>query len=319
MKSDAPTVGQQVSGSSIADLLEESAARYQGRGQGDVIQARAFALVELARKGADQVLLPYILEDLRTAHHPYALAAAAKALSHLSLVPADARALLARAVSNLGHQDRIVDLDAWPPRPGHGTSAKKILRAAEGALPRASACCAEAATKDLEIEADSLLKVGDLEVEDQDGARARLGDLLLGHRCLVAFFYSRCGNPLKCSQTVTDLGATHRRLQEKGTEGFRVLGVTYDPDFDLPPRLRRYGMDRGLVFGASLMLLRVPDGMARLSRALRLGVGFGPGTVNAHRLEWLLTNPSGAIRQSGARRHWEIEDIVREMTSEQNI
>lgn len=302
----------------IVGVLDESAPCYRGRAQSDVVQARSFALLQLARQGADQVLVPYIIEDLLTAQNPYALAAAAQALMHLSQVPPDAGDLLNRAELSLGLQDRIVDLDASPPRPGQGQSVRGIVQAVRRALAPKATCCESAATK-LEAASDSLGAVSDVEVEDQDGHRETLGALMHDHHCLIAFFYTRCGNPLKCSQTVSNLGATHRALRAQGMAGFRLLGISYDPEFDLSARLRRYGQDRGLVFDAGCKLLRVPHDMASLHRELNLGVGFGPSTVNAHRLEWLLTNRAGKIRQSGARRHWNTDEILRAIAAEPTL
>ncbi len=293
----------------VADLLDEGAERYRHLAQSEAIQARSFKLLECARAGADQVLLPYILEEIRVAHTAYALAAAATALTCLTRHPPGAADLLADAELRLGLQDRIVDLDCYPPRPGQGRSAKAILKAAREDLMSVKPCCASAEVE-IGVAPDSLKTLADLGVQDQDGQMTSFGALTEGFYCLIAFFYTRCGNPLKCSQTVSLLGATYAAAQSRGMTRFRAFGISYDPAYDLPDRLLRYGQDRSVPFGDGCRLLRIPDGMAEMHKALNLGVGYSPGTVNAHRLEWLLTDPSGRICQSGARRHWDSEALL---------
>ncbi|MET0882589.1 MAG: hypothetical protein ABWZ13_00430, partial [Acidimicrobiales bacterium] len=49
-------------------------------------------------------------------------------------------------------------------------------------------------------------------VEDQDAQRSPLGSLLSNGPTVVAFFYTRCPNPNKCSLTIRQLGEAQRLL-----------------------------------------------------------------------------------------------------------
>ena len=64
-----------------------------------------------------------------------------------------------------------------------------------------------------------------------------------------------------------------------------VAGISYDPGFDRPARLKTYGADRGMIFSQRCCLLRTIGPFDPLTEAFDLGVGFGPVTVNRHRLD----------------------------------
>src|SRR5262249_19158003 len=132
------------------------------------------------------------------------------------------------------------------------TAAIKALRAWDG-------CCAGAAPGPAS-EAGSrpfLSSTDRIVVETQDGVRHDLRELLGRQRTLLAFFYTRCMNPEKCSLTVTRLAAIAQALERSPKEpDLRVLACSYDPDFDRGQRLTAYGRDRGFPFSERAMMLR---------------------------------------------------------------
>ena len=93
--------------------------------------------------------------------------------------------------------------------------------------------------------------------EDQDGAVVSYTDFFCKGPSIVVFFYSRCDNPLKCSLTVTKLGRVQSLLKARGLhDQVRTAAITYDPEFDLPARLRAYGQNRGVRMDARNRMLR---------------------------------------------------------------
>ena len=62
-----------------------------------------------------------------------------------------------------------------------------------------------------------------MELEDQDGARVTFGEFFAGKPSVVAFFYTRCDNPNKCSLTITKLGSSNGGSQSSAwTAGSRL-------------------------------------------------------------------------------------------------
>jgi protein SCO1/2 len=112
----------------------------------------------------------------------------------------------------------------------------------------------------------------------------------------VAFFYTRCMNPAKCSLTVTRLAAVAAYLTPGGGGDVNVLAVSYDGDFDTAPRLREFGAARGFGFSETARLARVATGWPAVRRQFALQVGYGDVTVNAHAREVFAVSPGLAAR-----------------------
>jgi protein SCO1/2 len=150
----------------------------------------------------------------------------------------------------------------------------------------------------------------DLALESQDGTRLSFSEAFLGRPTALAFFYTRCMNPAKCSLTVTRLARLARLLAE-GELDANVAGISYDPAFDRPARLKTYGADRGMIFSPRCRLLRTVGPFDPVRESFDLGVGFGPVTVNRHRIDLVVLDASLAAKERFERRLWE-EGIVLE-------
>jgi protein SCO1/2 len=147
--------------------------------------------------------------------------------------------------------------------------------------------------------------------EDQDGARISFGEFFTGRPSIVVFFYTRCDNPLKCSLTVTKLARVQKLLESnKLHEQIQTAAITYDPAFDLPERIRRYGENRDVRMDASHRMLRVIGDFDVLKKHFKLGVNFIESLVNRHRLEVFVLDREGRVAASFERLHWEEQEVV---------
>ena len=148
--------------------------------------------------------------------------------------------------------------------------------------------------------------------EDQDGTQITFGEFFLGRPSIVAFFYTRCDNPLKCSLTITKLARMQESLTREGVaDQINTAGITYDPGFDLPERIKNYGRHRGVSFAPQHRLLRAPEGLDSLRKHFRLGVNFVESLVNRHRLEVYILDREGRVAASFERIQWNETDVVR--------
>jgi cytochrome oxidase Cu insertion factor (SCO1/SenC/PrrC family) len=149
------------------------------------------------------------------------------------------------------------------------------------------------------------------QLQDQDGAILSFGDFFLGRPGVLAFFYTRCMNPNKCSLTITKLARLQKRFAKRAPQGrFNVAAITYDPAFDSPSRLRAYGADRGLVFDDRNRLLRTTGTFEPLQRWLNLGVGYGATTVNQHRLDIVVLDDKACPATQISRVQWDEDEII---------
>jgi protein SCO1 len=153
--------------------------------------------------------------------------------------------------------------------------------------------------------------LGAIELQDQDGAVASFAEAFYGRPTVLAFFYTRCMNPEKCPLTVAKLGRLQRRLAAEALEDeVNLAAITYDPAFDLPWRLRRYGTLLGLNFDARTRLWRTTGPFEPLRSGLDLGVGYGPATVNQHRIELFVLDEAGRVAEAILRRLWDEEEVL---------
>jgi cytochrome oxidase Cu insertion factor (SCO1/SenC/PrrC family) len=150
-----------------------------------------------------------------------------------------------------------------------------------------------------------------VELQDQEGAVFTFRDFFSERPSVLTFFYTRCMNPNKCSLTITKLARLQRRICEEGIYGqVNIAAITYDPEYDLPRRLRAYGADRGMSFDDRNRLLRTTGPFQLLQRRFDLGVGYGPTTVNRHRLDFVVLDGKGCLGMSSSRIQWDEEEVL---------
>ena len=188
------------------------------------------------------------------------------------------------------------------------------------AVPAASPCCShhtETARPVIhQIHHPRAAVPAGVELEDQDGARVKFREFFTGKPSVVAFFYTRCDNPNKCSLTITKLGRLQRRLADLGLDGrIQTAAITYDPEFDLPGRLRAYGENRGVVFSPSARLFRTRGALAPVQDYFELGVSFGETLVNRHRIELFLLDQRGRVAGAFTRLQWDSEEVLAQAAS----
>lgn len=195
------------------------------------------------------------------------------------------------------------------------TAVRRALDATIDALP--SHCCeshhAAPTTDAIDVTGAVDVDVDGILLEDQDGRQLTLDAWFNRRTVIVAFFYTRCPNPNKCSLTITKLAELQRVLDAGGlADRVNIAAITYDPGYDLPARMRSYGESRGLRFNDSVGMFRAPDRHEVLQRHFGLRVGYVGSIVNRHAIELFLVDPEGRIARTWARLQWDVEDVVRE-------
>jgi protein SCO1/2 len=147
--------------------------------------------------------------------------------------------------------------------------------------------------------------------EDQEGERITFQEFFRGQPSIVVFFYTRCDNPLKCSLTIAKLARVQKLLAEQGLgDQISTAAITYDPEFDLPKRIRVYGHDRGVSLNARNRMLRTTAGFDALRKHFRLGVNFIESLVNRHRIEAYVLDAEGRIAARFERLRWDEQEVV---------
>ena len=285
------------------DLLRQDAPHTAGLSSTDAERVRAHLLASFETHGIPADALPVVAEELRTSASPAVLAWAARAVRSLGSQAGDEwRELLVAAADRISTADVFV---RWQP----GVVAPGWMRTARGELLATLADLTAAPGSGLGVpdhpaeepaialDRDALTRI---DLEDQDGVRLTLAKALEGRETMLAFFYTRCMNPARCSLTITRLAAaavaTATAAADARERGRAHLAMTYDPAYDSPARLLRYGAERGFPFGESARLVRTTDAWPAVKAMFGLRVGYGPVTVNEHARELFLVGPDLVAR-----------------------
>jgi protein SCO1/2 len=344
-------------GRHLLELLPEGSPLYAGRGANDAERLRGYVLASFETVGLPSEAVPFVLEELETGRHPYAVAGAARALRGARTAPREAPRLLVGAIARLRGSDDVVSFEYFAPEAAIGGSVTALCELAttltllgpeaKDALPAlrklvadderrfsppvraalgealeslartetTACCCRPAPVGELVPPAEQVRKavpqpqLATVQLENQDGERLSFLEAFSHRPTALAFFYTRCTNPDKCSLTVTRLARLAQRVAAAELDA-NVAGISYDPRWDNPGRLRRYGADRGMQFSPRCSLLRTVGSVAPLVAAFELGVGFGPVTVNRHRLDVVVLDGELRVVRRFERRLWSDETVL---------
>ncbi|TGE00816.1 SCO family protein [Methylobacterium nonmethylotrophicum] len=308
----------------LASMLHQNAPLFRGLSAGDADRVRGHVLASLESRLLDEDAVHAVKEELRTSFSPVVLAGAARAVRDLVRVDAEIRDLLAAASARIAARDEFVRLDASECCPDRAPRTARDEIASALALQAIlenppGRCCGAASREepDRGRRAFSLCRnrLGGIVVEDQSERQGTLLDLVQGRTSLVAFFYTRCMNPAKCSLTISRLAGLARLASERATTAeIGVFAISYDPDFDTASRLRAFGQDRGFPFGETARLLRCTTGWEKVRRAFDLQVGYSAATVNAHARELFMLSDRLQAVEVACERLADVERLLADVT-----
>jgi cytochrome oxidase Cu insertion factor (SCO1/SenC/PrrC family) len=311
-----------------AQLLAEQSPIYAGLVTLEAERFRANVFESFAADGLPEDAVPAALEELSTGDNLVSVAAAARSLMFSRVAPPQIDILLSRAIERFATRDVPFDLD--PCRPSAASAlgaiaeARAALRRRSDAIPRpqgeagnAESCCNGAEPFDptklgsTTETPRTVFGAWPCPVEDQHGREATIGEIFAGRPAFVTFFYTRCMSPEKCSASIARMGRLQRSIKASpALEDAVLAGLTYDPAFDIAPRLLRYGEDRGLDFSGPVKLLRTTGSFESIRAIFELRVGFGETTVNRHGLEAFVLDRNSCIIRGFRRRPWTEEEVL---------
>jgi cytochrome oxidase Cu insertion factor (SCO1/SenC/PrrC family) len=145
---------------------------------------------------------------------------------------------------------------------------------------------------------------------DQEGRALKFSDFA-GTPFVLTFFYTQCPNALKCVSTVHRLGELEAGCAKKNFAGkVAILGMTYDPYFDTPSILKKYGQLYGVQFSDKMKFLKAVDGSdAVLCDQLQLRVSYGAGSVNQHGIQLFVFDKRGRLSAIYDNEVWSVSEV----------
>lgn len=158
----------------------------------------------------------------------------------------------------------------------------------------------------------------DLALINQDGRTLRLSDFR-GKALLMTFIYTRCPMPNFCPRLSSQFARIHADLA-KSTNDYQkthLLTVSFDPKYDTPPVLRKYGLaylgDDPSGFSHWDFASTSPADLRKLAETFGLEY-FEEDNQITHTMDIVLINPDGTISKYWSTR-WtaeELENALRE-------
>lgn len=147
---------------------------------------------------------------------------------------------------------------------------------------------------------------------DQEGKTLEFDDLM-DKPFVLTFFYTQCTNALKCVSTVHRLGELEEECNKNNlAHRVGIYGITYDPDFDTPSILKKYGKMYGIKFSDNMKLLKTADNsFAPLINQLKLRVSYGAGSVNQHGLQLFVFDKKGKLAAVCDNDLWNVNDVYK--------
>jgi protein SCO1 len=145
-------------------------------------------------------------------------------------------------------------------------------------------------------------KVPDLELINQDGKKFHLSDLK-GKAVLITFIYTRCPLPTFCPRLSTAFSKIHEDLAKDPDTYAKthLLTISFDPDYDTPAVLRKYGMaylkDDASGFDHWDFATTSPDDLHLLSEAFGL-IYIEEDNQISHSMNIVLIGPDGTVVKS---------------------
>jgi len=161
-------------------------------------------------------------------------------------------------------------------------------------------------------------KAPDLPLINQDGKTFRMSDFK-GKALLITFVYTRCPMPTFCPRLSSQFAKIHEHLAKIPDDYNKthLLTISFDPKYDTPPVLRRYGLayldNDATGFSHWDFATTNPTDLRALADAFGLTY-FEEDNQISHSMDIVLITPEGSVAKYWST-EWttgELEDALRQ-------
>jgi len=158
-------------------------------------------------------------------------------------------------------------------------------------------------------------KLPDLSFVNQDGKTVRLSDFR-GKTVAMTFIYSRCPLPDFCIRMSDYFARVQKNLKkDPALSGkWHLLTISFDPEFDSPEILNRYGKAYGADFATWEFVTDSLSAVVDLADGLGLVTDDDEGGLIAHNLRTAVIDQNGSLVLVYKGNEWtakELEDAIR--------
>lgn len=136
-----------------------------------------------------------------------------------------------------------------------------------------------------------------------------------GKPILLAFFYTRCINPEKCSKTVTELGKLQTLLKQQNIAGDVYIGLaTFDPDYDTPEMINNYAALKGLQPDENMKAMNIPEVQLHdLMKDLQVEANYDGSIISIHDVQLFLFDKDNRFVRMYGHILWNSNDVINDV------
>ena len=158
-------------------------------------------------------------------------------------------------------------------------------------------------------------KLPDLAFVNQEGKRVRLSDFR-GKAVAITFVYTRCPLPDFCIRMSDHFARVQKNLKKDASLSgkWHLLTISFDPEFDSPEVLKRYGKSYGADFSVWDFVTDSLNAVVDLADGLGLVTDDDEGGLIAHNLRTAVIDRNGVLVAVYKGNEWtagELEEAMR--------
>lgn len=152
----------------------------------------------------------------------------------------------------------------------------------------------------------------DFNMTDQNGKPFNLKEAL-GKPTVATFIFTRCPNPQMCPLQARKMAWIQEKLDKaKLGEHVNLLLISFDPDYDTPERLKKFGQDNGVKFTNARMLRPSVPEFREFIDEFPIRVGYSnAGEVNHKTDLFMLDHQGGFARMYYGM--WDDDKVLKEV------
>ncbi|HAL56020.1 MAG TPA: electron transporter SenC [Bacteroidetes bacterium] len=149
---------------------------------------------------------------------------------------------------------------------------------------------------------------------NQDGKRIKFSDFK-GKVLAFTFVYTRCPLPDFCIRMSDHFAKVQKALAKERSlqSSWYLLTISFDPEFDTPAVLKKYGQTYGADFSTWDFATGDSASIRRLADGLDLTLQNDEGGLIAHNLRTVLLDPKGNLSKIFKGNEWSPEDVLAEI------
>jgi protein SCO1 len=155
--------------------------------------------------------------------------------------------------------------------------------------------------------------VPDFTLTDQDERKVSLSTFR-GQPVAITFIFTRCPMPEYCPRFSGNFAAVQKELARRSRGQFRLLSISFDPEYDTPKILREYGLAYGADFRFWSFLTGSPEGIEQVTS--HFGVNYWDDNESiSHTSACAVITSNGTLFKLYRGNSWTAEDVIGDLTT----